>query len=190
MQVNTFLMMGRPGSGKGTQARLLAKKLGAEIYSSGNRLREMAKAPGFVNEKVRQTMDRGELLPAWFSSHLFIEVLLNLSPEDQIVFEGACRLEREAHDFDEVALWLERPYRVVYLQISEAEVRERLRKRQNIEGRADDASDIFDERMAEYKQNTANAVEYFRAKGRLVEVNGEQPIERVHADALEALSLS
>ena len=87
--LHTFVMMGRPGSGKGTQAKLLAKHLGGDIYSSGNRLREMAKGPGFVSDKVKRTIDSGELLPAWFSSHLFVEVLLGLAPQDTIVFEGA-----------------------------------------------------------------------------------------------------
>ncbi|HEV7449768.1 MAG TPA: nucleoside monophosphate kinase, partial [Candidatus Paceibacterota bacterium] len=73
MDVHTFLMMGRPGSGKGTQAKLLAKKLGGDIYSSGNRLREMAKGQGFVARKVKSVIDAGGLLPEWFSSHLFVD---------------------------------------------------------------------------------------------------------------------
>src|ERR1044072_8158197 len=100
MDVRTFLMMGRPGSGKGTQAKLLAKKLGGDIYSSGNRLREMAKGPGYVCQKVKKVLREGDLLPEWFSSHMFVDVLLGLSREDPIVFEGACRRLEEAEAFD------------------------------------------------------------------------------------------
>src|SRR5687767_3441306 len=117
MEANTFLMMGRPGAGKGTQGKLLAKRLGAEIYSSGNRLREMAKGEGFANGKIKRHMEAGELLPAWLSEHLFVETLLGLEPSEKIVFEGACRRLEEAEAFDQTAAWLERPYKVIFLTI-------------------------------------------------------------------------
>lgn len=189
METRTFLMMGRPGSGKGTQAKLLAKKINAEIYSSGNRLREMAKGQGFVAQKVKKVIDEGDLLPAWFSSHLFVDVLLGLQPEDPIVFEGACRRLFEARDFAEVAEWLERPYRAVFLQISDAEVEKRLNLRKSAEGRRDDASDTVLHRIAEYEQNTRPVVEFFRSQGALVEIQGEQEIEKVHQDILSALQI-
>ena len=100
----------------------MAKNIGAEIYSSGNRLREMAKGQGFVSQKTKTEIEKGDLLPAWFSSHLFVDALLGLTPEDKIVFEGACRQLEEARAFDETALWLERPYRAVFINISDAEV--------------------------------------------------------------------
>ncbi len=181
--------MGRPGSGKGTQAKLLAKNLGAEIYSSGNRLREMAKGPDFVNQKVKGSMDSGELLPAWFSSHLFIEVLLGLSPKDAVVFEGACRMLPEAHSFDEVSAWLDRQYRAVFLSISDEEVEKRLAARRGVEGRKDDASDTVERRLHEYAEKTAPAVEFFKSRGVLIEVNGEQPVDAVHQDIVNALKL-
>ena len=188
--VRTFLMMGRPGAGKGTQAKLLAKKLGGEIYSSGNRLREMGRGEGFVAQKVKATIDRGELLPAWFSSHLFVDVLLGLSPTDDIVFEGSCRTEPEARAFDETALWLERPYRVIFLNISDAEVEKRLTLRKGLEGRMDDASDKIDYRIKEYEEKTVPAVEFFKQRGTILEINGEQTPEAVHENILRVLQIS
>lgn len=187
--INTFLMMGRPGSGKGTQARLLAEKIGAEVYSSGNRLREMAKGQGFVNNKIKETMGAGGLLPAWLSSHLFIEALLGLSHADKIVFEGACRRLEEAESFDETAHWLVRPYRAVFLNISDAEVEKRLALRKGAEGRSDDASDTVEHRIKEYEDHTAHAVEFLGSRGMVVEVNGEQPVDAVHQEVLKALKI-
>ncbi len=181
-------MMGRPGSGKGTQAKLLAKKIGADVYSSGNRLREMAKGQGFVAGKVKRVIEEGDLLPSWFSSHMFVEVMLGLQPEDKIVFEGACRRKEEAAAFDETALWLERPYTAVYLNISDTEVEKRLNLRRQTEGRADDASDTIEHRLGEYEEFTAHAVEFFREKGVLLEIDGNQSIEEVHATILRALT--
>src|SRR3990167_9524362 len=131
-KVTPFVMMGRPGSGKGTQATLLAKKIGAEVYSSGNRLREMAKGQGFANQKIK----------------------------------------------------------TVFLMISDSEVEKRLSLRSGVEGRADDASDAVGNRIKEYEEKTAAAVGFFKSRGALLEINGEQPIEAVHADILKSLNLS
>lgn len=182
-------MMGRPGAGKGTQAKLLAKKINAEVYSSGNRLREMAKGHGYVAQKVAGVMQNGDLLPAWFSSHMFVDVLLGLEPQDPIVFEGACRRLLEAQDFVKVAAWLERPYSAIFLTISDDEVEKRLNLRKNIEGRKDDASDTVIHRIAEYEQNTRPAVEFFKSQGTLIEIDGEQEAEKVHQDILSALQI-
>ncbi len=190
MDVHTFVMMGRPGSGKGTQGKLLAKKLGCDIYSSGNRLREMAKGHGFVAEKIKAVIERGELLPEWFSAHLFVEVLLGMDQKDAVVFEGACRRLDEAEAFNETAAWLERPYKAVFLNIPDEEVQRRIAERKGVEGRADDASDTVDRRLTEYDEHTAHAVEFFRQKGTLVEVDGLDTIENVHNKVLAALGIS
>lgn len=190
MEVKTFLMMGRPGAGKGTQAKLLAKKLEADIYSSGNRLREMAQGEGFVNQKVKKVIDEGGLLPAWFSSHLFIDALFNLAPRDAIVFEGTCRREEEARAFDEVIGWLERPYAVVFLTISDEEVEKRLTLRKGIQGRQDDASDAMGHRIEEFEEHTLPAIEFLRSRGVVVEVNGQQPVEAVYEEVLRALKIA
>lgn len=189
MDIHTVLMMGQPGSGKGTQAKLLATKMQAEIYSSGNRLREMAKGHGFVAAKVKGVIEQGDLLPAWFSSHLFVDVLLGREPSEGIVFEGACRRLEEAQNFDQTAAWLQRPYRAVYLKISDAEVEKRLQLRKGVEGRADDASDTVEHRIKEYQENTAPAVEFFKSRGVLLEINGEQSVDAVHQEVLKALGL-
>ena len=182
-------MMGRPGSGKGTQGKMLAKKLGCDIYSSGNRMREMARGHGFVAEKIKKEIDSGGLLPNWFSSHLFVEVLLGLAPEDTIVFEGACRRLHEAQAFDETAAWLERPYKAIFLNIPDEEVERRIAQRKGVEGRADDASDTVERRIKEYDEQTAYAIEFFRSRGVLVEVSGLDSIENVHQRVVEALNL-
>jgi len=182
--------MGRPGSGKGTQGKLLAKKLGAEIYSSGNRLREMAKGEGFVARKVRGVLEAGDLLPEWFSSHLFVEVLLGLSPEDGIVFEGACRRRDEAVAFDETAGWLERPYRAIFLDISDEEVEKRLAIRRGIDGRSDDASDTVEHRLKEFTDKTAPAIEFLRSRGMVIDIESDGSIEEVHQKVLSALNIA
>lgn len=180
--------MGRPGAGKGTQARLLAEKIGARVYSSGDRLREMAKSGTFFGNKAKAVMAAGDLMPEWVSIYLFEDALVGLEPQDAIVFEGSGRKELEAREFHKAAVWLERPYRAVYIKATEEALRARLLNRN--EGRADDDAKALDLRFERFAEDTEKSLEYFKNEGVLVEVNGEQSIEAVHADILKALNLA
>lgn len=188
-ETRTFLMIGRPGSGKGTQAALLAAKIGGTVYSSGSRLREMAASGSYFGTRAKKVMDSGDLMPVWVSQYLFEEALLKLEPQDGIVFEGACRIEGEARRFHEAAVWLERPYIAVYLDANEAALRERLLKRATVENRADDNAAVLQERFDKFNELTAKSIDYFKSEGTLVSVNGDQSVEAVHAEILKALAL-
>ncbi len=187
--INTFLMVGRPGSGKGTQAKLLADKIQANLFSSGNNFREWAAGQSYVGKRLKGAMEAGELLPNWLASYTFEKVVFNLEPADKIVFEGACRTGPEAVLFDEMAKWLPRPYTAVYLNISEEEAWKRLVQRSKNSGRADDNEEVIHKRFEEYKKKNEAVIEHFRSVGTLVEINGEQPIEATYNDVLKALNL-
>ncbi len=188
--IRTFITMGRLGSGKGTQAKLLAEKIGARVYSSGKEFRDLAASEQFVGRRLKKALDSGELMPTWLASYLHEKTLFTLEPEDKIIFEGACRIEPEAHLFNEVTEWLGRPYKVIYLEIDEEEMVKRLRKRYEIEGRADDADEAITIRIQEFNTKTIPAANFFRSQGKLITVNGQQTVEKVHEDILKALSLS
>lgn len=187
--VQTFLMMGRPGSGKGTQASLLAAKVGGTVYSSGSRLREMAKTGSYFGNKTKEVMERGDLMPVWVSQYLFEEALIKLEPVDTIIFEGSCRILEEAMRFHEAAVWLGRPYVAVFIDAPEDILRERLLKRAGVEGRADDNAAALQERFDKFTELTAKSIEYFKKEGTLVTVNGNMNVEEVHAEVLKALNL-
>jgi adenylate kinase len=187
--MKTFLMMGRPGSGKGTQAAMLAQNVGGTVYSSGTRLREMAKSGSYFGNKAKEVMERGDLMPVWVSQYLFEEALIKLEPTDTIVFEGSCRILEEAMRFHEAAVWMGRPYVAIYIDAPESELRERLLKRAGLEDRADDNAAALQERFDKFTELTSKSIEYFKSEGTLITVNGSQPAEAVHADIVEALHL-
>lgn len=183
-------MVGRPGSGKGTQGKLLADKIGSPIYSSGSEFRSWAAGSTYMGRRIKAAMEGGELMPYWLSSHLFEKVLFGLEPEGSIVFEGACRTEPEAKLFHEISLWLPRKYVAVHLAISEEEAWKRLLDRASREGRADDNIDAIRTRFEEYKKKNESVIAYFKSVGTLIEVNGEHPVEEVHQSVLTSLNLS
>lgn len=182
-------MVGRPGSGKGTQGKLLADKLGAQLFSTGNTFRAWAAGESYIGKRLKGAMEAGELLPNWLASYTFEQVIFGLEPEHKIVFEGACRTGPEAVLFDEIAKWLPRGYKAVYLNISEKEAWERLLQRAKNSGRADDNEEVIRRRFEEYKVKNEAVIEHFRSVGTLVEVNGEQSIEVVHQEVLKALNI-
>jgi len=185
----TFLMMGRPGSGKGTQAKMLGLVVGARVYSSGARLREMAASGSYFGNRTKVVMERGDLMPVWVSQYLFEEALIKLEPADAIIFEGSCRILEEAMRFHEAAVWLGRPYIAVYIDAPEDVLRERLLKRAGVEGRADDNAAALQERFDKFTELTSKSLEYFKNEGTLVTINGNQSVDEVHAAVLKALHI-
>lgn len=180
--------MGRPGSGKGTQARLLSEKTGFQIFSTGDVYRKLAAEDTFLGRKIKNIIDKGNLTPYWFASYLFEKEILNLAPDKGIIFEGVGRREPEAKMFHDVVEWLERPYVIFYLEASEKELKKRLFKRAQVEGRADDAKEEHIEtRFQEYEKYTQRSVEFFQSVGTVVHINGEQSPEQVHADIMERI---
>lgn len=188
--IRTFLMMGRPGAGKGTQAKLLAEKVGGQVVDSGARCREYAMQDTFFGRKTKAVIESGDLMPEWFSIYLFEDVLIKLEPAQAVVFEGAGRKPLEAQELDRAAAWLERPYKVVYLNAPEDVLRARLLERAGTSGRADDAAAVINTRFQRFAEDTLQSLDFFKSQNALVEVNADQPIETVHAAVLKALNLA
>lgn len=181
--------MGFPGCGKGKQAELLREKTGFPVYSSGNEYRKLALGGDLVASRVAKVLNTGGLEPAWLSAFLFQRALLNLLPDDGIIFEGVGRKEVEARLFTEVCEWLGRDFMVFHIKISEIVAAERLRKRQEIEGRQDDDPSVFQNRMKNFYEHTAPAVEYFRSINKVIDIDGEPLPEAVFAELWQKVSM-
>lgn len=177
-----FLFVGRTGSGKETQARLLVDKIGATLFMTGGRFREMIAKGDYLATRIREDYDRGLLMPPWFAVYLFQEFALDLPADRHGVCEGTGRSEHEAEYVEEVCNWLKRPYTVFNLEVSEASVMERSMKR----GRSDglDQEAVIKTRLEEYRKQTQPAIDYFRGLGKLVDIDGEPSVEAIHAEVM------
>src|SRR3989344_3768759 len=130
--INTFVLMGRPGSGKGKQSELLALKLEYKVFSTGNRVREIARQDSSLGHRIKDISESGGLTPSWFASFLFEETLLGLADNEAIIFEGVGRKEPEARLFAEICEWLWRGFLVIFLGVFEETILQRLNKRRLI----------------------------------------------------------
>lgn len=188
MDVNTVLFIGKPGSGKGTQARLLSEKTGWQTIASGDLFRALMQEDTEVGKKMREEIEKGFLAPDWFAMYLFQKSVLHFPPEEGVIFDGFGRKVPEAKVVIDVLKWLGRGVKAVHVKVSDAEIIDRLHMRSAVSGRADDHA--VEKRLEEYRLYTEPSVEVFRDAGVLVEVNGEGDVDVIQADIRKALGLA
>ncbi len=187
METRTIFFIGKPGCGKGTQAKLLAEKTGWPVFSSGNLFRSFAVKDTPVGRKTKEVDVKGLLQPPWFAMYLYLDSLFSISEGQSVIFDGFNRRVPEAELVIDSLKWLDRPFLILDIRVSDEEVRRRLALRKEIEGRADDT--VVDERLKEYYEHTEPAIEIFRKADIVIEINGEQSHEGIAEDIRTALAL-
>ena len=187
METHTIFFIGKPGCGKGTQAKLLAEQTGWPIFASGKLFREISQNDTPVGRKVKTENDAGMLAPHWFAMYLYLKSLFSIAGDSGAIFDGFNRKVPEAELVIDSLRWLNRTFFIFNIQVSDEEANRRLIGRKKIEGRADDS--VVDERLKEYREYTEPAIEVFRKTGTLIEINGEQSPERIAEDIRAALNI-
>ncbi|MFZ5559622.1 MAG: adenylate kinase family protein [Patescibacteria group bacterium] len=188
-KILNFVLIGPPGSGKGTQAKLLVKNFPNSFYvSSGQLFRKLSKEKTDVGQRIKTVVESGGLPFDDLATTLWMyEIAFKVKKNQGIVADGFPRRLQEAKDLDAFLEFLDRKRNTYFLliDISEKEALKRLPKR----GRADDEIKDIKKRFRIYKKRTIPAINYFKKQGRLIKINGEQSIENVFKDILRAISL-
>jgi len=187
METKTIFFIGKPGCGKGDQARFLSEATGWPVFSSGSLFRAIAQEDTPVGKKVKEENYAGILQPHWFAMYLFLKTLFSIPEGSNVIFDGFSRKVPEAELVIDALKWLSRPFVVLHLRVSDEEIRRRLALRKENSGRADDS--FVGKRLEEYRTYTAPCIELFRKAGVLIEINGEQSREAVAADIGAALKI-
>jgi adenylate kinase len=177
-----WIVLGPPGSGKGTQAKRLAAAHSVNHLSTGDILRAEVAKGSDVGREAKAFMERGELVP----DKVIIRMIRSRLQEGNgkgFILDGFPRNRLQAQELDKMLDEINVPVdRVVLVKVSDEEVKKRLAGRALEEGRADDTENVIAHRLDVYREQTEPVVAYYRANGRLVEVEGEQPIENVYSD--------
>jgi len=180
MTARRLLLLGAPGAGKGTQAQRLVEKLGVPQISTGEMLRAAVAAGTEVGRQAKAVMDRGELVSDEIVVAVARERLAEADALDGFVLDGFPRTVAQAQALDGILSELgSRLERCVALVVDEEAVIERLLKRAEIEGRADDNEETIRNRMQVYRSQTEPLVAHYREQGVLVEVDGMGSVEEV-----------
>lgn len=209
------ILIGAQGSGKGTQADLLAGALGLPHISSGDLFRQAMADKTELGLKVKTYMDRGELVPDDLTVAMILSRLATPDCSAGVILDGFPRTIPQEQALDEGLQEVGKQIDVVfYLDVPREELLARLSGRYickanqhvynvntrppktpgvcDLDGsplyqRPDDTGEAVQRRLGIFFGETIHLLDHYREQGKLVTVNGNQGIEQVHASLLEAI---
>ena len=178
-----IVLLGPPGAGKGTQAKVLAKKRNMLHVATGDILRAEVQAGSELGTRARSYMDRGDLVPDEVMIGIIQQRLSMADAGGAVILDGFPRTVVQADALERALSTLGRRIdKAVFLQVSEPELLKRIAGRG--ERRADDQPKAAKRRLEVYTRQTTPVLDYYRSLGRLVEINGEQSPAEVSEDLL------
>ena len=185
-----IVLLGAPGSGKGTQAALLKEHFKIPHISTGVLLREAVARATPLGKRAKVIMDRGDLVPDAVMLDLIEERLSAPDTARGFILDGYPRNIAQAESLDAVLDRLGRPVEeAVLIEVDPDLVVQRIARRGAEESRSDDAGDVVRNRLRVYEEQTAPVAGYYADQGLLTRVLGEGAIEEVQDRILGMLSL-
>jgi adenylate kinase len=181
-------VLGPQGAGKGTQAKRIGSEHGIPHVSTGDMFRAAIAEGTDLGKQVEPILASGKLVPDEITIALIRERLAQPDARDGFVLDGFPRNLRQAEELDEMLAEIGRGLdAILFFDLPDDVATERMLRRAEDEGRADDTPDVIAERLRTYHEQTKPVVEHYRAAGRLVPLHGERTIDEVWTDVQEAL---
>ncbi len=211
-----IIIFGAPGVGKGTQAKVLSKKLHIPHISTGDILRTAVRKKTPLGLQAKEIMDKGELVPDDLMGKLIYEVLHDEKTKDGFILDGFPRTLHQADILENVLKKIDSSSRpiVLHLKADDELIVKRLSQRRacsacgNIVNlnyiednstcpycgskntfvkRKDDEEEIIRNRLRVFHETTEPVINFYRDKTKVIEINGTQPVEKVTEDILNRL---
>lgn len=173
-----FVFLGVQGSGKSTQAEIVAEKLNLPYIEMGQLFRDKKEANDEDAKKIRETIDRGYLVPDELATSTLLQRLAKPDCEKGYVLDGYPRNEAQFAALDKDI------DKVFNIEVSDDEAIKRLLLR----GRHDDTREALQKRMGWHHSETEPLLSKFREMGILEEVDGERTIEEIAQDIEERVN--
>ena len=172
-------MIAAPGGGKGTQGERLAADYGIQHVSSGDVLRAEVRAGTPVGREVAAYQKRGDLVPDQIVFDLLTPVVSAAAARGGYILDGFPRTMPQAVAAADIGRRLDLTLdAAVYLNVPDAVLLRRLLAR----ARADDTAEVIRHRLDVFAETSGPLIDYYRDRGILVEVDGDQPPESITAD--------
>ncbi|MGZ6971008.1 MAG: adenylate kinase [Thermoanaerobaculia bacterium] len=186
---SAIVFFGPPGSGKGTQASRLAASAGIPQISTGDLLRSHVARGTALGRVAKPIMESGALVPDDLVTKMLKERLAESDAKSGAIFDGYPRTVAQARSLE--ALLKDAGGRVdavLFIDVPDAILVDRLLKRASLEGRADDTKETIAERLRVYREKTAPLAELYKKAGTLVTIDGNRSVETVAADVTAAFA--
>lgn len=216
--INFYVFLGPPGAGKGTQAKVVASRLGIPQISSGDIFRENLKMKTELGERANKYIKIGELVPDDITIAMINERLSRADCAGGAILDGFPRTPAQAEALDKFLMENKSQIKKVpYIKVSEAELISRLTERltcraeghifhkrfnppkvpgvcdydgSELYQREDDKPDTVKHRINVYEEQTQPLVDYYHQRSLLIEIDGNQPIDQVTDDLVNLLELA
>ncbi|HJS48061.1 MAG TPA: adenylate kinase [Gemmatimonadales bacterium] len=183
-----ILLLGPPGAGKGTQGALLAERLGVPKFATGDLLRDAVRRATPLGLRARAVMEAGGLVGDDLILGIVREELSRPEAARGTVLDGVVRTIPQAEGVERLlAEQGRRVDRVLFFDVTDAEILARLERRRGIEGRADDDPAAVARRLAAYRESTAPVLAWYEARGGVTRVPAVGAVEDVAGRVRSAL---
>lgn len=202
-----IIFLGPQGSGKGTQAELLGKKLHMPVIEMGKLLRQASQINSVKGRKIKKIINEGKLLPLSETIDILKNEINKINLQKGFILDGFPRNLDQAKKIEKFKNKI-----VIYLSLSEKETLKRLGKRKTcskcgkvfidkrslikcsvcngkLEQREDDKPSTIKKRLNLFRKSTKPVLEYYQKKNELININGEQSIDNVFKEILKKLGI-
>lgn len=203
-----IILFGMQGSGKGTQGKALAEKYGLKFFEMGGELRRIIESASPLGLKIKEIVTAGNLVDDDTIMEVVESFLSSMNHQEAVLFDGIPRTLKQSEKLIELLSKNNRDAFAVLIKISEEEAIKRLTQRRICEQckgvyppsyksdrcqhcggalvvRHDDNLDSITKRLENYKNETVPVIKSFYDRDHLIEVDGEQPIEKVTKEMIE-----
>lgn len=183
-----MLIIGPPGSGKGTQAARISERLGVVAISTGDIFRANVKEETPLGLEAKKYIDKGDFVPDSVTNNMVRDRLKQDDVEPGFLLDGYPRTTAQVDELDDILAEQEDQLDVVLqLTADDEELVKRLLGRAEQEGRADDTEAVIRHRLDLYHEQTETVVARYADRGILTKVDGIGPIDEVTDRIMDAL---
>lgn len=181
-----LVLLGAPGSGKGTLAKKMRDKFGFQIVSTGELIRNSN------DPKLKKIIEKGEFVPDDLMLDILEEAIEDMDPSKGIIIDGYPRTLDQAEDLDsllgKMGLGLNH---AIFLGITTDKAKERIEKRASKENRSDDADpEVINKRFEEFKDKTLPIAGFYQKSRKLITVDSDKSEKDVYLQVKKALNLT
>lgn len=184
-----LLIIGPPGSGKGTQAHRISEQLGIAEISTGDMFRTHLANRTPLGVEAQKYLDAGDLVPDHLTTAMVRERLQEPDTKNGFLLDGYPRTVSQMEDLDGVLRETGDTLDIVVeITADDDEIVRRLLLRAHAEGRSDDTESVIRHRLQLYRTKTEPVISRYAERGLLVRVDGTADVDRVTAGALKGIA--
>ena len=178
-----ILILGAPGSGKGTQGKLLAERLGLPKITTGDLIRAAMRDGTPLGVEAKKYYDEGKLVPDSVVLGMIKDELDRPEAKEGAILDGFPRTAAQAELVDKtLGQRGQRLNHILLLDVTEDELVRRMSLRAQVEGRVDDSPDTIKTRLQVYQRDTAPLIAHYAQRGNVHHVPGTGSVDQISED--------